>query len=263
MPLLAMLTDFGYRDQYVGVMKAVIYSIAPAARVIDLGHDVPPQDLLSGAYLLDASHDYLPHGAVIVAVVDPGVGTNRRAICAKIDGRFYIAPDNGLLGLLLARAKLEQLVNLDNTSFHLSKKSSTFHGRDIFSPCGAHLCAGVELAALGQEIEASSLVSLPELSATRQGDTLTGQLLHVDHFGNLITTIPASMLSDMLDRAHPTFTLGEHTLPFVSTFAEVPEGALLAYIGSSGRLEIAARDADASALLGLPRDARLSIRCER
>ena len=188
---IAILTDFGSTDNYVGVMKGVIRSISPFADIIDLTHSVPPGDIRSAAFSLESAYKYFPKNTIFLCVVDPGVGSERRAVAVEADGRYFVAPDNGLLTGILANSNSIKAVNLTNANFHLPQKSSTFHGRDLFAPVAAHLSMKTELEELGELIDAKTLIQLENYTATIDENKITGNIIHTDNYGNLITDIPA------------------------------------------------------------------------
>jgi S-adenosylmethionine hydrolase len=245
-PVIALLTDFGIEDSYVGVMKGVIARGAPTAKVIDITHAVRPQDILHGAYLLSVSVPYFPRWSVFCAVVDPGVGSNRHPIAVKAGDWFFVAPDNGLLSLVFQQFPPTQSVILNNPVFHLRSVSATFHGRDIFARVAAHLADGKPMEEMGDSLDPSSLKWLEIPVPTRIDNKVDGQVLHIDHFGNIITSIR---------REH--FGVSDQWLIHMGskficqriyrTFADVEIGAPVAYIGSDGYLEIATRNGNAAA----------------
>ena len=188
---IAILTDFGSNDNYVGVMKGVIRNLSPFADIIDLTHGVSPGDIRSAAFSLETAYNYFPKNTIFLCVVDPGVGSERRAVAVEADGRYFVAPDNGLLTGIFANSNSKKAVNLTNTNFHLPQKSSTFHGRDIFAPVAAHLSMKVELEELGELIDVENLIQLENYTATIDGNKITGNIIHTDTYGNLITDIPA------------------------------------------------------------------------
>lgn len=250
-PLIALLTDFGTADGYVGVMKSVILGIAPGVPLVDLTHNVPPQDVRAGAWILHTSWRYLPAGAVCLAVVDPGVGTTRRAIACAAGGRLFVGPDNGLFGYILAASPATAAVTLDNPRYQLPAPSATFHGRDIFAPAAAHLGAGVPLAALGDAIDPDSLVPLTMPRPQRVPAGLLGHVMHVDHFGNLITDFGPDVASGLLRMPQPRIRLAATEITATAaTFGAGPPGVLFALLDSSGHLAIALRDGSAAAQLG-------------
>ncbi|MDM7461951.1 MAG: SAM-dependent chlorinase/fluorinase, partial [bacterium] len=184
--LIALLTDYGYTDTYVAQVKAVLLSICPTCEILDLTHGVAPQKVRSGAYLLATATPYLPDGTIVIAVVDPGVGTERRAVAVQGARHIYLAPDNGLLSLALRDDPPTLAVSLDNPRYHLPQVSDTFHGRDIFAPCAAHLANGVPLRALGTALDTTSLATLPDMEPEFLGRVIRCKPLHIDHFGNVV-----------------------------------------------------------------------------
>ncbi|MBI1348086.1 hypothetical protein GC163_17570 [bacterium] len=242
---ITLLTDFGHRDTYVGEMHAVIAGIAPQARVIDLTHDVSPQNVLQGAILLANAVDACPAGTIHVAVVDPGVGSSRAAIAVQAGDRTFIAPDNGLLTVVLQKFPQQSAVELTNPAYHRQQMSATFHGRDLFSPVAAHLANGVSLAALGPPITLP-LVTLPIPEPQQTSNGLRGEVLWVDHFGNLITNLPSSHIGDNVASVH---WRDAAAIPLVRCYADADVGTLLALIGSSSRLEVAVRNGSAADVL--------------
>lgn len=242
--LVALVTDFGRQDTYVGVLHAVILGICPTARVVDLTHDVPPQDVLAGALALEEAAPYLPEGTAVVAVVDPGVGSDRAALAARAGRRCWIGPDNGLLSWHLGPDA--EVVRLENPRYRLPEVSQTFHGRDVFAPAAAHLLSGVPLADLGPRV--SSWVQLPRPAPIRRPDgTLEAHVVAVDRFGNLILDARPADLPP-----HPRFEIADRRVEgLVPTYAAAT--GLCVLVGSSGRVEIALPNGSAAALLGIGR----------
>jgi len=243
-PVITLLTDFGTRDAYVGVMKGVIASRCPAARVIDLTHDLAPGDVTAAGYLLSTAWRYFPQGTVHVAVVDPGVGSERAILAASLGGQYFIAPDNGLLSAVFDDHEPQRVVRVESESVRLAPVSQTFHGRDIFAPAGAALAGGAALGELGPAVE--HWVSLPHLVPAEDArGALVGQIVHIDRFGNLITNIAADDVP-----AEATIEIGDRAIHGVRrSYASVSRGELLAIIGSAGRLEISVNRGDAAAML--------------
>jgi S-adenosylmethionine hydrolase len=251
------LSDFGHRDHYVGVMRAVLLGICPKARLIDLTHGVPPQNILSGAYLLAASVRFLPHGAIVVGVVDPGVGTDRRAIAVATETNVFVGPDNGLFALTLRDRPGVTAFELTDTQYHLGEAASTFDGRDIFAPVAACLANGVPLEQLGPAIAVDSLVRLDRAPETVSKGRMACHVIHVDRFGNLITDLRRE---DLVDEQQLTGALvGELDCPFGETFADVEPGSALVYWGSSDHLEIAVRDGNAAEMSGFGQGATVMV----
>ena len=239
---ITFLSDYGLQDSYVGVCHGVMARIAPHARVIDLDHSVARQDVRQGAMVLAQSVAYMPD-AVHLAVVDPGVGTARGQVALEAAGRVLVGPDNGLL--VWAAAELggvERVHALADPDYQLSPLSRTFHGRDVFAPAAAHLAAGVELAALGPELDPAGLVRLPVPSATVDGGTLVAEVVSVDHFGNLLLGSGRSELEEAgLRLGDPIqIQVGQRTFSAAvgETFAAVPAGALVVHEDSSRRIAI-------------------------
>jgi len=252
-PSIALLTDFGLRDHYAGVLHAVIAKIAPQVPVIDITHGIPPQDVTAAALTLAESWSYFPASTIFVAIVDPGVGTARRAIAAETaSGARFVAPDNGLLALTLAAAGLKRAVALTSTRYRLPTLSATFHGRDLFAPAAAYLATGIPLMDLGSAV--TDLVDLPLPKPRADGDSLVGEIIYIDGYGNLITNLARSDCERLMAR-FPNRELSV-TIPdgseveLLRTYGEASEGALLAVFGSFERLEIAIRNASAAKTLG-------------
>jgi len=246
MRLITLTTDFGLEDAYVGVMKGVILGINPAASIVDLCHAVPPQDVRAAAFLLHTAWRYFPPGTIHVVVVDPGVGSQRRAIAVDVGAATFVAPDNGVLSYVLAKVKEARAVHLTNQRYWLPKVSATFHGRDIFAPVAAHLSLGVPLAELGEPLSLGELVTFPLPRPERQACTersergngnWVGHVVHVDHFGNLVTDLEAEAIGDT--QAVVIEVGGRRIVGVRRTYADGTPGEPMALIGSSGRLEIA------------------------
>jgi S-adenosylmethionine hydrolase len=247
--IITLTTDFGLADGYVGTMKGVILSIDPTATIVDISHDIPPQDVREAAYALYAAYPYFPQGTIHVVVVDPGVGSQRRAIALRTPQAAFVAPDNGVLSYVVAGERVEEIVNLINPRYHLSPVSRTFHGRDIFAPAAAHLARGVPLAELGEPLAEIITFSLPRPQVRPDG-TIVGQVIHVDRFGNLITSITATDLADHpLLREGVIEIKGRSIQGIANSYAEVTPRRLLALIGSSDHLEIAVSGGSASQTL--------------
>jgi S-adenosylmethionine hydrolase len=243
-PIVTLLTDFGTVDGFVGAMKGVVLSRAPEALVLDLTHDIPPQDVHAGARALREAAWTFPAGTIHVAVVDPGVGTRRRRLLLASDGQLFIGPDNGLLSLA-AGADARGWV-LERRQYFMPRISSTFHGRDVFAAVAGHLAAGIEPAAFGPP--AGDFLRLSEPAPRREGKRVIGSVLYGDRFGNLITNIDEGLLGD---GEAWVVSLGERSLgPLRETFSDVEPGGWVAYVGSGGRLEIAVREGRAADLAG-------------
>lgn len=254
MRLITLLSDFGWSDSYVGVMKGAIAQVNPALNVIDLTHAIPPQDVAAARFHLMTAYVYFPVGTVHIAVVDPGVGSSRRAIAVEFANGFLVAPDNGLLSGVLQQSPAIAAVELTNSSYwRTTEPSFTFHGRDIFAPVGAHLATGVPLAKLGHCIDPSTLMSLPlqvyrcDLDSATGAGTIQGVIQMIDRFGNLITNIPGQAVRGQ----RWSVMLAGITLPGCSTYGDLPSGGVLALVGSHGWVELAVNCGNARAELGL------------
>lgn len=237
--VIALLTDMGHSDWYVGTMKGVALSICPQAHLVDLCHDVAKQDVQEAAFVLKVAHRYFPEGTVFLGVVDPEVGSNRRAIAATDGRHLYVAPDNGLLTFAELDAPRWEARSIDNCSLYLDELSQTFHGRDLFAPVAAHLAAGFALADVGPVVE--DMVRLPYIQKVDIEDkTLTGRIIYIDTYGNLLTNVTPDMLPDDANPATMRMHFKGHQIEGVTPhFAAVPQSHPLMYWGSSGVLEIA------------------------
>jgi S-adenosylmethionine hydrolase len=243
--VITLTTDFGQEDGYVGTMKGVILSIAPQARIVDISHDIAPQSLRQAMYILSTAVPYFPPSTVHVVVVDPGVGSSRRPIAVRTGSASYVAPDNGVLSHPLAEPNVA-IVHLDRPEFWLPAVSNTFHGRDIFSPVGAHLAAGVPFDALGSVVTDAITLPLPQPERLADG-SLRGQVQHADRFGNLITDIPMSWLAE--GKGWRFEIAGRRIAELSITYAAVACGTLVALAGSDGLLEISIREGSAAKTL--------------
>jgi S-adenosylmethionine hydrolase len=256
--LISLLTDFGTRDEYVGVMKAVIWGIAPGSQIVDIGHQVEPQDIHQAAFLLGAAYPYFRAGSVHVIVVDPGVGGERCIVGMRFEGHFFIAPDNGLLALVLNGRRPEALVEVSRSEFFLPRVSRTFHGRDIFAPVAAHLASGTALEDLGPQLTLDQLHQLSHPPAPETGlGQIRGAIVQVDRFGNLTTNIGRRQLIEAQtpsDGACVVIRVGGQTLKgLYARYADVPVGRPLALVGSRELLEIAVNQGNAQRHLGVAR----------
>lgn len=240
MPVISLMTDFGIKDGNVGVMKGVIWGICSSAQISDLSHMIAAQNVREAALILARSAPYFPENSVHVVVVDPGVGTARRPMAAKIGNQYYVGPDNGTITLLLEQAEKAGLsstfVHLNRPEFWLPKVSYVFHGRDIFSPAAAHIASGIQLDELGPVIVDPVKLDLPKPQKTASG--WKGEIIHIDHFGNLASNIRIEDLGDALksmDKIRVRLG-GVEIKGLVNTFGERPVGELIALMGSTGNL---------------------------
>lgn len=251
---ITLLTDFGSRDGFVGAMKGVIASRAPNCQVIDLAHDVPAGDLRHASHVLYTTAPFFPAGTVHVVVVDPGVGTARRAVAVAVDDQIYIAPDNGVLTDVLQSAAGRVVASqITNAAFWQHPVSTTFHGRDVFAPVAAHIAGGVPITALGSSINPDTLVRLEPLVAQVEDGRALGCVAYIDVFGNAVTSLSRQHLS-RLGLGPEALTVAVRdglSIPLKQTYGSVAEGEPVAVIGSCGRLEIAVNGRSAAEVLGL------------
>ncbi|MFH1132545.1 MAG: SAM-dependent chlorinase/fluorinase [Pseudomonadota bacterium] len=242
---MTLLSDFGTADGFVGAMKGVILSRASDAQIVDLTHDIPPQDVWAGAWALREAAGVFPKGAIHLAVVDPGVGTKRRALLLYGNDQFFVGPDNGLLSLAVGPDAKGWL--LEKREFFGREVSSTFHGRDIFASVAGHLAAGVKAQDFGSMVQ--DWVKLIEDPVVCKGNEIEGRVVHVDRFGNLITNVDKK---DAKKETQWSVQIGDYICgPIRSTYGDVEEGEWVAYVGSSGKIEIAIRNGDAAKALVL------------
>ena len=246
--IIALFTDFGTRDAYVAQMKGVILSINADVAVVDLNHEVAAFDVRQAAYLLEASSRYLPPGSIVVTVVDPGVGTARRPLlCATRSGKWFVGPDNGVFTHVLAGQGLREAYELTETAYFRPRVSSTFHGRDVFAPVAAHLASGVAAADFGPA--ADNLITFPVRPARAAGRAAVGEIVHVDHYGNVVTNVTPDLLPGLRVGETLSFIIGERrwTAPFCVTYGAQPQGRLVALVSSNDTLEIALTQGNAAA----------------
>lgn len=261
MSIITLLTDFGDRDEYVGAMKGVILTVAPDATIVDITHQIGPQDVTRAGLVLSGAAPYFPLGTVHVAVVDPGVGGNRAIIAAQIGSGIYVAPDNGLLTFVMAEMPVHSAVRVTNPAYFRQPVSNTFHGRDIFAPVAAHLAYGLPMSRLGPAMAADKIerLDIPRPKITAEG-TISGAILYADHFGNLATTVRQSDFGG-IEAASLVVEVGGKTLFGLSTaFVDVPPGEPLAHINSRGFLEIAVSGGSAERYFGLAKDAPVTVK---
>lgn len=272
-PVIALLTDFGLQDGYVGVMKGVILSICPTAQIIDISHHIAPQDIRQGAYVLMTAYRYMPAGTIFVGVVDPGVGTSRKPIAVQTNQGIFIGPDNGLFSYVFGQVEVQQAVALQNRQYHLQGISTTFHGRDIFSPVAAHLANGVPLDQIGPALN-KSFEKLPLPLLQIEDDHVRGEVLYIDHFGNVVTSIGRLVWgSDDMLQLHPQFggtafservtvapffaeaaaveIAGQSFAPLGLSYMGTQKGSILPLINSAGQLELAVNQGSAAEKLGV------------
>lgn len=238
MPIITLTTDFGTRDGYVGAVKGVLARLAADATVLDISHDVPRGDVAHAAWVIATSTREFPYGSIHVVVVAPGVGGARPEVIVSVDRQWYVGPDNGVFAHVADRLCDAWLI--ESPQFRAKRASRTFHGRDVFAPAAAALARGLDAAMAGQHVR---LTGMLPWGIRQRGQ---GRVVHIDHYGNLVTDLPASEAGDAI-------TITGHTLPVVATYEDVAPGELLAYVGSSRTIEIAIRDGRADTRLDVAR----------
>ena len=251
-PVITLLTDFGLQDEYVGVMKGVILSVNRDVHLVDITHNITRYDVRQAALVINASFRYFPKGSIHVIVVDPGVGGERKIICLKQEGHFFVAPDNGVLTMVIQDKKVEKICAITNHKYFLKPVSDTFHGRDILAPVAAHLSKGVDILGFGEEVPLEHVSRLeipaPFVSA---GDELVGAVISIDRFGNLVTNISQATLERFQDYVRSTqvlVRLGRFKIDGVSkSYGRVKAGTPVAIFGSRKLLEISLNQGDARA----------------
>jgi S-adenosylmethionine hydrolase len=254
--IIALLTDFGLKNNYVGVMKGVIKSISPDAEIIDVTHSILPQNIKQAAFVLMNSYKYFPDETIFLTIVDPEVGSERLGIGTYIYGKYFLAPNNGILSYVIKNIKLKQFYSLDKSEFHLNNVSSTFHGRDIFAPVAAHIANGKKLEEVGRKIGTNEVIVIPfpQCFLDIQG-VWHGEIVEIDIFGNAITSLSIENLkiniNDVNDNLRWKFESGDFKIKGLSkTFSDVKVGMPLVYAGSSGFIEIGIRDGNAAEKFG-------------
>ena len=258
-PIIALLTDFGLKDSFVGVLKGVMLGIAPDAQLVDITHAIAPQNVASGAWTLAIAYRYFPVGTVFACVVDPGVGSTRHPIALHAGDCYFVGPDNGLFSAILREQPVHGAVTLANPAYQLPQVSTTFHGRDIFAPAAAHLAMGLSLSELGPHLDPASLQTLPGNDATRNASTVHGRVAHIDTYGNIITNIPSTLVPDLFSSPHATMTFPEQQVSVRQRrhfFSEQPIGneganAPFFYVASSGYVAVAINGGNAAHTLGI------------
>jgi len=256
--IITLLTDFGTSDIFVGVMKGVILNINPGITIIDITHEIEHQDVISGAFLLGSTYCYFPEGTVHLIVVDPGVGSARRAIAIETEHYYFVAPDNGSLSYVLSEETVKIAVELSNSDYFLPEISDTFHGRDIFAPVAAHISGGIPLEYLGDNV--ADLVKFPILAPQISADRIMGSVVYIDRFGNLITNISKAVFERTGGERNFVISVKDRRINQIKrAYAEVPVGELLSIFSSFGNLEIAVNGGSAAKILRVEKGALVEI----
>ena len=258
-PVIALLSDFGTRDHYVGTMKGVILGICPDVTLVDITHDVAPHDVLEGALELAASYRFFPAGTIFLAVVDPGVGSSRRGIAAEIGDYRFVCPDNGVLTGVVRETPPKKVIELTERRYARPTVSRTFEGRDRFAPAAAWMAKGIQLTALGRNLPDYQRLDIP--TPVVENGQVSGAVLRVDRFGNLITNIDRKTFEKFGQGGALQIDAGTATVGrLVATYADMQPGEVCALFGSTDHLELAANSGSAAQMLGLARGAAIQLR---
>jgi S-adenosylmethionine hydrolase len=248
-PIITLLTDFGHRDYFAGAMKGVILSINPGVIIVDISHEIPPQDIEAAAFNLLCCYKSFPAGTVHVAVVDPGVGSDRKPIVIECADQFFVGPDNGIFSWICERENEWRVIQLTNDKFFRPSVSRTFHGRDIFAPVAAALSKGALLREFGEPL--TDIVRMDSIEPIVNRDSIEGRVIHIDHFGNCVT----NLTPENCPRLSKLIINGVEIISFRRFFADGTggEGELFGVIGSAGFIEIAAQNSSAAEMLKIKR----------
>lgn|SRR5215510_6969345 len=256
--LITLLTDFGNQDYFVGAMKGVILSINPSVRIVDITHEIPPQDIESAAFTLLACYRDFPPETIHLCIVDPGVGSQRRALAVQCAQQHFVGPDNGIFSWICEREADFRAWAVNNETFFRQPVSRTFHGRDVFAPVAAALSAGTKLDELGERVK--DIVRLPTLAPQISDGTITGRIIHIDRFGNAVTNLTRDQVAeDIFDRGAKLTINDESISTFHSCFADAKGEKPFCFFGSAGFLEVGARNSSAKGILKLQHGASIRL----
>lgn len=256
MQIITITTDFGDIDPFVGIIKGVIYSIYPYAKIIDISHNISPQDIWQANWTLESSYHYFPKGSIHVCVVDPGVGSSRKPILIETTNYFFIGPDNGIFTSILEKEEITNIIELTEKKYWLSNTSSTFHARDIFSPVAAHLAKGTSIKDFGIPISQNTLVRLPSNNFTKNKNGCFGIVKHIDRFGNIMTNIPGSEIPNQIHGRVKNIDFKG----LVSCYSEVEPNKLFAIKGSNSHLELFVNQGNAARLTGIKTGEKIEVK---
>ena len=257
--IITLTTDFGTKDGYAGSMKGVILKINPHCRIIDITHEIFPQDVLGASMVVKSFYRFFPEGSIHVVVVDPEVGSKRKSILVKFQGYFFFGPDNGVFSHIYRENGEREIIELNQGQYFFPGNSATFHGRDIFAPAAAHLSSGVSPREMGKEIKNPITISLPE-PEVKEG-VIVGEVIYLDRFGNLVTNISRDFWGGLRKKKPLEILIGKKEISrIVDYYAQGKRGEVLALFGSFGLLEIAVRDGSAHAILGVDRGEKVRVR---
>ena len=260
-PVVALLSDFGFRDHYVGAMKGVVLNICPEATLVDISHEIPAHDVLTAALELAAAYRYFPAGSVFLVVVDPGVGSERRGVAADAGDYRFVAPDNGVLTAVLGEQPPRRVVELTERRYARPTVSRTFEGRDRFAPAAAWIAKGVQLSALGRPLRDYRTLDIPAPDVA--DDRVVGQVLRIDRFGNVVSNIDRKAFESVAQRGSIQIEVGPHVIGrLVETYTEIREDEVCALFGGTEHLEFAASSSSAVDKLDVERGAAVVVRQE-
>jgi S-adenosylmethionine hydrolase len=257
--LITMTTDFGNADYFVAAMKGVIYSIDPAAEIVDVTHQIPPHDIYAAAFTLMCCYNDFPRGTIHVVVVDPGVGSARRPIMVMTDDYNFIGPDNGVFSYVYQRERVNRVVHFTAEHYFRQPVSPTFHGRDVFAACAAYVSKLVDWKMMGEEISDPVRFNTPEPKVVSDNH-IRGAVIHIDRFGNIITNIARELVAPSQARAGVQVRIGKHEATrLLNNFAEADPNELFAYFGSAGLLELAVPRQSAARLVEARRGVEVEL----
>ncbi|THB79129.1 MAG: hypothetical protein D6B25_02535 [Desulfobulbaceae bacterium] len=258
---ITLTTDFGYRDEYVGVMKGVILSINKGIPIVDLVHDVSPQNIRQAAKIIWNNHKYFPDGSVHVGIVDPSVGSSRRILAIQHDTHCFIGPDNGIFTPLLLSKNPLEIFSVENAKLFLKRVSNTFHGRDIIAPVAARLASGMAIAQVGPKVKKESCILVSLKEPVLQPNGVAGEVTSIDHFGNVRTNITKSYLNRIVMNDTPCITIKNYSIDFANgSYSSMPDNIPTALVNSSGELEISIKNGNAGKKLQVSRGERVFVR---
>ncbi len=249
-PIITLTSDFGLKDEYVGMLKGVLLSHCLSPQIIDVTHSIQPQDILSAAIVIGRSYHYFPEGTVHMVVIDPGVGSQRSILALKADNHFFIAPNNGVLSPLLTKDRISAIFSVENSELFLPNVSNTFHGRDIIAPVAAKIASGLQLAEVGPALTLDHCLCISLPKAKLSAGTITGKIIAIDNFGNLQTSITKTNLANYSSRSNLIISLNTYTIKGVNHFyGEREPGEIMALLDSRNHLEIAISGGNAASIL--------------
>ncbi len=258
--IITLTTDFGLTDTYVGTLKGVLLSINPRCSIVDITHDIAPQNIMGGAFALRAACGYFPEGTVHLAVVDPGVGSSRRPVIVETEKYFFVGPDNGIFSFFLSGEEAKSVHEITDPSYFLPSPGSTFHGRDIFAPAAAHLSKGTPAACFGGMAKDPVKLKIPEPIITGDKEA-EGEIIHIDRFGNLVTNLSHTLLASLSAAgAVQAEVRGRPVRRLLSTYSEAEAGELFCLTGSSGFMEISVRNKSARDATGAAKGDRVRLK---